>query len=238
MHRAMRRPCSASYPKAPAGHGSICTLSTSVMPRRARAAMYSGCSLVREDRVRRLAEEQRGSHAGDDVPAVDRAVGERDHDLGDVDLGTGQELHLDLAIRIRREVRLRRFLENDVDEGGAVGPAIIGSDEGTRLRDFLARQHVQGVGHPRMLPARRPAAVKRGSRRGSGVGRVEVGGALAAAVDEQVRARHVGGRAVTRGTDTRRRCRPACPCGRAERSRRPRRCRPRRRSAGATARCG
>ena len=46
MQRLMRRPSSWATPNEPAGHGSICTLSKSSMPRRRIAACQSGCSFT------------------------------------------------------------------------------------------------------------------------------------------------------------------------------------------------
>ena len=88
----MRRPSSAAMPKLPVGHGSICTLSKSVMPRgRMRRHASRGASCRAMMALQRLLEQQRGAHVGSLLPRHDLAGGDGDHRLDDRALGTGHD---------------------------------------------------------------------------------------------------------------------------------------------------
>ena len=250
MHRAIRR---SGLGVVAEGTGrprvDLHRCSMSVIPRRASAAMYSGCSIVVNIAFIASVNEQRRPHPFDLAPLAHLARRHRDDDLDHRQLGTGDDERAQLPVDRVAGLPLRQDLlgglvEHDVGEAGGVGQPAGGADDlDGGSADLVAGDHGERMdsGHRRIImtpvsdvnPGRPAGRVGPGARV---LGGLEVRGAFAAAVHEDVRPADVGRERrreeqADAGDVVR-----ACPCGRAARSRRPRRCRPRRRRTGAPAR--
>ena len=110
-----------------------------------------------EDRLERLAEEQRGPHPVVYVPGAHVAARDRHHDLDRLETTAGRhEEHLQLAVhgrRVGRTVALRRFAQPDVHEHRPVLEARVGARDRRGEADLSAGDQVERVrgrgGHER-----------------------------------------------------------------------------------------
>ena len=146
------------------------------MPRRRSAACHSGCSLHADDRVQRLAEQQRRAHARRaTVHERTSPCGDRDDDLDRLEPRAGRhEQRLDLAVDgrarlVREHDGLVGLVQAHVHEHRVDLEAVVGRDERDRVADLVGGdrvERVRGAGHSvdrRLLLAH----VLRGSRRRS-----------------------------------------------------------------------
>ena len=100
----------------------------------------------------RLLDLERGPHAAGDLPVVDRAPGDRGHDLGDVGLGPLDQVHPDPAVRREglapvggAHRLLGRFVEAEVGEAHALGIGGPGQCQVAGGVDLVRGQRGQGM---------------------------------------------------------------------------------------------